>query len=67
MDYSSPGSSVHEILQVRILELVGLPFPSSGDLPHPRVKPVSPASPALQAYSVPTELPGKPLFRGRNT
>ena len=25
----------------------GLPFPSSGDLPNPRIKPVSPMSPAL--------------------
>ena len=29
--YSLPGSSVHGILQERILE--GLPFPSPGDLP----------------------------------
>ena len=25
----------------------GVPFPSRGDLPHPRIKPLSPASPAL--------------------
>ena len=34
----------------------GLPFPSPGDLPNPGIKP---ASPALQADSLPTELPGK--------
>ena len=29
----------------------GLPFPSPGYLPHPGIKPASPASPALQADS----------------
>ena len=32
LDYSPPGSSVHGILQARILEWVA-PFPSPGDLP----------------------------------
>ena len=36
----------------------GLPFPSLGDLPNPGIKP---ASPALQAGSLPSEPPGKPL------
>ena len=31
----------------------GLPFPSPGDLPHPGIKP---ESPALQADDLPTEL-----------
>ena len=35
----------------------GLPFPSPGHLPDPGTKP---ASPALQAVSLQTELPGKP-------
>ena len=35
----------------------GLPFPSPGDLPHPGIEP---ASPALQADSLPSEPPGKP-------
>ena len=35
----------------------GLPFPSPGDLPHPGIEP---RSPALQADSLPAELPGKP-------
>ena len=39
MDYSSSGSSVHGILQARILEWVAMP--SSGDLPHPGIKPKS--------------------------
>ena len=34
----------------------GLPFPSPGDLPNPRIKP---GSPALQADSLPSEPPGK--------
>ena len=36
----------------------GSPFSSVGDLPHPGIKP---RSPALQADSLPTELGGKPL------
>ena len=34
----------------------GLPFPSPGDLPDPRIKP---RSPALQADALPSEPPGK--------
>ena len=50
MDYSLPGSSVHGILQARILSR--LPFPSPGDLPDPGTEP---RSPALQADSLPSE------------
>ena len=39
----------------------GLPFPPPGDLPHPGTEPVSPAAPALQVDSLPTEPPGKPF------
>ena len=39
--------------------LVGLPFPSPGDLPHPGIELVSPVAPALQVDSLPTEPPGK--------
>ena len=55
MDCSPPGSSVHGILQARILEW--WPFPSPGDLPNPGIEP---GSPALQADSLPSEPPGKP-------
>ena len=41
----------------------GLPFPPPGDLPHPGIKPVSPASPALAGRFVTTESPGKPTYR----
>ena len=37
----------------------GLPCPSSGDLPDPGIEPASLVSPALQADSSSTELPGK--------
>ena len=37
----------------------GLTFPSPGDLSDPGIKP---GSPALQADSLPTEKPGKPLY-----
>ena len=97
MDCSPPGSSVHGILQARILEWVampssrgssqprdrtqvcgfagrfftvwdtretqeywrGLPCPPPGDLPYGGIEP---GSPALQADSLPAELPGKPIF-----
>ena len=36
----------------------GLPFPSSGDLPDPGIKP---GSPALQANALPSEPPGNPV------
>ena len=44
MDCSLPGSSVHGILQARILECVAIPF--SRDLPHPEIEPGCPASQA---------------------
>ena len=54
MGYSLPGSSVHGVLQARILK--ELPFPSPGVLPNPGIER---RSPALQADSLPSELPGK--------
>ena len=36
-----------------------LPFPPPGDLANPRIEP---RSPTLQANSLPSELPGNPLF-----
>ena len=48
VDYSRPGSSVHGISQARILERVA--FLSPENLPDPRIEP---ASPALQADSLP--------------
>ena len=38
----------------------GLPFPSPGDLPNPGIEP---GSPTLQADSLPSEPPGKPLTK----
>ena len=57
MDCSPPGSSLHGILQARILEW--LPFPSPGDLPDPGTEP---GSPALQADSLLSEPPGRPIL-----
>ena len=45
MDCSPPGSSVHGILQARILEWVACPPP--GDLPDPGSEPEPPMPPAL--------------------
>ena len=58
MDCTLPSSSVHGILQVRVLEW--LPFPSPGDLPDPGIKP---RSSALQADSLPIEPLGVPYFK----
>ena len=39
----------------------GLPCSTPEDLPDPGIKPKSPASPALQVYSLPAEPSGKPI------
>ena len=54
MDCSPPGSSVHGILQAKILEWVAIPF--STEFPDPGIKP---RSPTLQADSLLSEPPGK--------
>ena len=60
MDCSSPVSSIHGILQARILEQVAMPSSrgSSQGL-NPRIEP---GSSALQADSLPSEPPGKPTL-----
>ena len=55
VDYSPPGSSVHGILQARLLEWADISF--SRDLPDPGIEP---RSPVLQADSLPAEVRGKP-------
>ena len=55
MNHSPPGSSVHGILQARILEWIAFP---SRDLPDPGIKAWSPVS---QADSLPFELQGSPF------
>ena len=51
MDYSRPDSSIHGILQARILEWIAMPSPP-GDLLDPGIEHMSPVSPALQADSL---------------
>ncbi|CAM9632051.1 unnamed protein product [Rangifer tarandus platyrhynchus] len=55
MDCSLPGSSVHGILQTRILEWVAIPFSRGSSQPRDRS-----GSLALQADSLLSEIPGKP-------
>ena len=55
-DYSLPGSSVHGILQARVLEWIAIPL---GDLPNPGIKP---RSPALQEDPLLSEPPGNRAF-----
>jgi len=56
MDCNPPSSSVHGILQARIIQILqsGLPFPSQENLSDPRTEP---RSPALQTDSSLSELP----------
>ena len=54
MNCTLSGSSIHGILQARILEWVAI---SLGDVPDPGVEP---GSPALQADALSSEPPGKP-------
>ena len=55
MDCSPPDTSVHGILQARILEWVSISL--VGDLPDPGIEP---ESPTLQADSLLSEPPEKP-------
>ena len=57
MDWSPPGSSVHGILQARVLEWVA--FPPSGGLPDPGTEPAAPASLALASGFFTAEPPEK--------
>ena len=54
MDCSSSGSSVHGVLQTRILEWVAISL-SSGSHPNSGIKSMAPVSLALQADSLPAE------------
>ena len=58
LDLSPPGSSVHGMLQARILEWAAVT--SSRDLLDPGVKPVFCAAPALQVNSLPLSHRGSP-------
>ena len=58
MDRGQPGSSVHGGSPRKILKW--LTFPPPWDLPDPGIKP---GSPTLQADSLPSEPPGKPVER----
>ena len=54
-----PGSSVHGILQARMLEWIAIPF-SRGSF-RPGIEPGS----SLQADSLSSELPGRSILKGR--
>ena len=64
MDCSLRGSSVHWILQTRILKWVAIFF--SRDLPDPGIKPKSPAVQKMRVQSLGQEVPregdGSPLW-----
>ena len=62
VDRSLPGSTVHRILQARILESIVMP--SSRDLPNQGMKPKSLTSPALADWFFTTSITwGAPLQR----
>ena len=58
MECSPQVSSVHGILQARILQWVAIPPP--GVLADPGIKPMSPESPELAGEFFTTGPPGKP-------
>ena len=60
MDYSPPGSSVHGILQARILEWVAISFPRGSSQPRDQTR-VS----CIGARFFTTEPPGKPKLEQR--
>ena len=60
MDCNLPGSSVHGILQVRMLEWISISF--SRGFSQSRDQTLISLTPAWQADSLPTVLPGKPRF-----
>ena len=62
MDCSPRDSSVHGIVQARILEWVAIPF--QRNLPDQEIKL---GSPELQADSLPSEPPRKPTDESENT
>ena len=71
IDCSSPSSSVHGIIQARILEWVAISF-SRGDLTDSGIKPMSLVAPTFQAESLflshlesPTTIPDKQIYRYR--
>ena len=61
-DCNPPDTSVHGILQARILEWVAIPFCRGSSWPRDRTRP-----PVLQADSLPSELPGKQLCDSSGT
>ena len=62
MDYSSPGSSVHVILQARILDWVAVPFSRGSSQTRDRTQ-VS----HTEADSLPADPLGKPKNMGVGT
>ena len=68
MDYSPPGSSIHRILQPRILEWVAIPFYRRLNQPRDWADPgIEPRFRGLQAVSLPSELAGKPGQKSKLT
>ena len=59
MDCSLPGSSVHGILQARILDWIAIS--SFRDLPDPGIEHKSPVSPALAGRFFTSVSPGESL------
>ena len=61
---SPPGSSIHGILQARILEWVAISFSRGSS--RPRDPGIKPRSPALQADALTSEPPGKLVIQHLN-
>ena len=55
-----PGSSVHRIVQARILEWVAISYFKESSLPDPGIEPECPPSPTLAGGFFANTPPGKP-------
>ena len=60
LSYIGPGSSVHGVLQARILQWAAISSSRGSSRPRDQTQ-----SPALQVVSLPSEPPGKPTARLR--
>ena len=63
VDCSPPGSSIHGILQARILEWVAISFSRGSSLTQGSNPGIELRSPALQADALTSEPPGKPMTK----
>ena len=58
MDFSLPGSSIHGLFQVRVLEWIAISFSRVSSRPRGS----NPGLPHCRQTTLPSEPPGKPMY-----